>query len=94
MEVDAVAVTVPRQEGVRVQVESDGTCTVLGVGQASMGSPRPLDEDEIEAIAGGGNNLTIQFTDGCQVTLQDFSGSWNEAWEQAQITHDLTCSRA
>lgn len=49
-------------------VASDGTRKVFRQGAGNEG-PRPLDDEELEAVAGGAD-FRVTFTDGCVVTVQ------------------------
>lgn len=48
-------------------VASDGTCAGFRQGAGNEG-PRPLDDEELEAVAGGAD-FRVTFTDGCVVEV-------------------------
>ncbi len=72
---------------------SDGVRTVLRKSDEDEG-PRPIDDEELEAIAGG-SSYRVTFQDGCtiDVTFHGGTGGMSEmdrAAQDAQEVHGLT----
>ena len=71
-------------DAIQVQVASDGTRKVFRTGAESEG-PRPIDDKELEAVAGGAIGWVVTFTDGCEWTIDAYDAE--SAWDLARVAH-------
>lgn len=68
----------------RATIESEGTRKVFRKGAADEG-PVPIDDEELEAVAGGGS-YRVEFTDGCVVTVTGVDNALSAGFA-AEDTH-------
>ena len=76
----------------RVEIASDGTRKVSQEGAAEDG-PRPVDDEQLEAVAGGGN-YQVDFDCGCSVNVYGMDSAGDavqrakDALESSSIPHE------
>lgn len=72
-------------DAIRMEVASDGTGKVSRTGAGNEG-PRPIDDKELEAVAGG-LTFEVTFTDGCSLVVS--GNTIDEAILDANTVHEF-----
>lgn len=81
MSVDAVQE--PRTR-LRVEIVNDGTRTPSREDVAAEDGPRPVDDEKLEAVAGGGS-YRVEFHDGCTINVIGVDSHEEAAFEARDI---------